>query len=64
MRQTLARAMAIPIAALGIAQAPATLPIASVSIHVDAARSLGPVTSFWSFFGYDEPHGVSLVALT
>ena len=56
--------MAIPIAALGIAQAPATLPIASVSIHVDAARSLGQVTPFWSFFGYDEPHGVSLVALT
>src|SRR6266851_5894557 len=27
-----------------------------VSIHVDATRSLGPMTPFWSYFGYDEPN--------
>ncbi len=27
-----------------------------VTIHVDASRSLGPMTPFWSFFGYDEPN--------
>ena len=40
----------------------------SVTIHVDAARSLGPLKSIWNYFGYDEPnytyaqHGRELVA--
>ncbi len=28
----------------------------SVSIHVDAASKLGPLTPIWSYFGYDEPN--------
>ncbi|MBI3208845.1 MAG: beta-xylosidase [Candidatus Solibacter usitatus] len=27
-----------------------------VAIHVDAAKSLGPLKPIWSFFGYDEPN--------
>jgi xylan 1,4-beta-xylosidase len=29
---------------------------ASVSIHVDASRRLGPMTAMWAFFGHDEPN--------
>ncbi|MEO8126626.1 MAG: beta-xylosidase [Bryobacteraceae bacterium] len=28
----------------------------SVSIQVDAAKKLGPLTPIWSYFGYDEPN--------
>jgi xylan 1,4-beta-xylosidase len=40
----------------------------SVSIHVDTARSLGPLNPVWNYFGYDEPnytyatHGRQLIA--
>jgi xylan 1,4-beta-xylosidase len=27
-----------------------------VSIHVDAGRPVGPMTSMWAYFGYDEPN--------
>jgi xylan 1,4-beta-xylosidase len=33
-----------------LAQTPA------VSIHVDASKRLGPMTSMWAFFGHDEPN--------
>ncbi len=29
---------------------------AAVAIQIDAARVLGPMTSMWAFFGYDEPN--------
>src|SRR6478672_2894940 len=29
---------------------------APVSIHVDAAHGIGPMTPMWAFFGYDEPN--------
>jgi xylan 1,4-beta-xylosidase len=42
-------------AALLVASAPAQ-PANSVTIHVDAAKSQGPYTPIWDFFGADEPN--------
>src|SRR5260370_29795024 len=47
---------AIVILAFVIAQGPTARDPVRTSIHVDAARSLGPMTPFWSYFGYDEPN--------
>src|SRR6185436_11085051 len=42
--------MAALMAALGVAGAQ------TVTVQVDAAKSLGPLKPVWSFFGYDEPN--------
>ena len=60
----LKRRVSVLTAALGImagslamvAQVKTNVPAERVSIHVDAARSIGPMTPIWSFFGYDEPN--------
>ena len=30
--------------------------VSKVSIHVDAAKRIGPMTTMWAFFGHDEPN--------
>jgi xylan 1,4-beta-xylosidase len=45
-----AAALAALIAVKLAAQSP------SVSIHVDASKRLGPMTTMWAFFGHDEPN--------
>jgi xylan 1,4-beta-xylosidase len=44
----------VAVAALIVVKLPAQS--ASVSIHVDAAKRLGPMTTMWAFFGHDEPN--------
>ena len=48
------RYVAISVAVAALCQGTPSAPPGRVSIHVDATRSLGPMTPFWSFFGYDE----------
>src|SRR5205823_594866 len=50
------RALAISAVAVTLTQGPSFAALERVSIHVDAARSIGPMTPVWSFFGYDEPN--------
>jgi xylan 1,4-beta-xylosidase len=47
---TCAVALAALISLRIVAQAPV------VSIHVDATKRLGPMTTMWAFFGHDEPN--------
>jgi xylan 1,4-beta-xylosidase len=47
---------AMVILAFVIMQGPTARDPVRTSIHVDAARSVGPMTPFWSYFGYDEPN--------
>ena len=49
-------AMVVAATAVSVMQGPAAGQSERVSIHVDATRSLGPMTPFWSYFGYDEPN--------
>ena len=48
--------------------APTLFGQSTVVIHVNAARSLGPISPVWNYFGYDEPnytyaqHGRELIA--
>lgn len=48
--------VAVFVVAAALWQGTASAPVGRVSIHVDATRSLGPMTPFWRFFGYDEPN--------
>jgi xylan 1,4-beta-xylosidase len=50
------RSVAVSVVAAALWQGTASAPLERVSIHVDATRSLGPMTPFWRFFGYDEPN--------
>jgi xylan 1,4-beta-xylosidase len=50
------RFVAVFVVAAGLWQGTASAPVGRASIHVDATRSLGPMTPFWRFFGYDEPN--------
>src|SRR5262245_48315517 len=47
-----------PAAAVGLGLillvVPASIEPQPVAIHVDAARSKGPMAAIWAFFGYDE----------
>jgi xylan 1,4-beta-xylosidase len=50
------RYVAVSVVVTALWQGTTSAPPGRVSIHVDAARSLGPMTPFWRFFGYDEPN--------
>lgn len=39
-----------------LAASPRPAARAPVAIQIDAGRSLGPMTTMWAFFGYDEPN--------
>ncbi|MEO8522653.1 MAG: beta-xylosidase [Acidobacteriota bacterium] len=44
------------LAVVVVAASPRTAARAPVAIQIDAGRSLGPMTTMWAFFGYDEPN--------
>src|SRR5262249_22461441 len=50
------RYVAVSVTVAALWQGTTSAPPGPVSIHVDATRSLGPMTPFWRFFGYDEPN--------
>ena len=48
--------LAALVLALATAQAPAQEERDKITVHVDAAATLGPFRPVWAFFGYDEPN--------
>ena len=46
----------LTLAAAGLVAWPIAAQNAPVSIRVDAARRVGPMTTMWAFFGHDEPN--------
>src|SRR5262249_36076944 len=57
-RQPMTRAHPAAVAGLGLILlgVPAPIEPQPVAVHVDAARSKGPLTPMWAFFGHDEPN--------
>ena len=50
------RSLLAGIAILTPAGVPAARQAERISIHVDTADALGPMTPMWAWFGYDEPN--------